>query len=446
MNAAKSEAAPPGKTAESRVKKPAQKPKDVKHAKAKAPARKKKAAVVSNPKKRTKSIQKPPGSHRILKIAAIIVGLAAVVLYTNPAILKLGKATKKPVVEQIEAPVVQPKIPPQEKKPTQPIDSHRTKLAEAKSLRQELLMKKEEIKHLNEHYRGGIADLEYDILEEMRHHGITRFSQAQKNKKIELHLRTIQRRQAYLQLLKNPVELIDRGSEELLYLRRKAIFDLQILPFAGGVDMDRHMRYLNAVIQKYRLNADKLTIDITTADLETIEAIWQRIHNQKEQVYIARENAHNQRIWKEICAGDLGRVGEMSRLSAEAAACLSVIKGADLFLNGIADLSAGAAENLVHWQGNWICLNGFKTLSPAIAMHLFQWQGHWLSLNGLSEFPSELAKLLIHWKGRQLELMGLKYQEKKPEQIGLKYLAQWEKSGGKLYVPERIRKEIDKIM
>ena len=153
-----------------------------------------------------------------------------------------------------------------------------------------------------------------------------------------------------------------------------------------------------------------------------------------------------QNIWEEICAGNLSRIGEMTSLSAEAAACLSEIKGADLFLNGIADLSVNAVENLVNWRGNWICLNGFKTLPPAIATHLFQWEGNWLSLNGLSEFSPELAALLANWKGQQLELMGLNYREKKTDRIGLKYLAQWEKAGGKLYVPERIRKEIEKMM
>jgi hypothetical protein len=280
----------------------------------------------------------------------------------------------------------------------------------------------------------------------MKPHGIDSFSKAKNNKKIELALRTIQRRQAYTQLLKKPVEWINNGSEELLYLSRKAIFDLQILPVASGVDMDRHMRHLNAVIQKYQLSADKLTIDVRNADLEPVEKIWEGIHTQREQIYADREHAHNKEIWEEICAGHLGRIGDMTQLSAEAAACLSEIKGTDLFLNGIDNLSVSAAENLIHWQGNWICLNGFKTLSPAIAKHLFQWQGNWLSLNGLTEFPTELAKMLANWKGEQLELMGLNYSEKKSKRIGLKYLAQWEKAGGKLFVPQTVRQEIEKMM
>jgi hypothetical protein len=149
-------------------------------------------------------------------------------------------------------------------------------------------------------------------------------------------------------------------------------------------------------------------------------------------------------IWEDICSGNFKRKNEMTKLSTGAAKCLSKWKHADLFLNGIYELSPQVARYLLKWQGNWICLNGVKELSPEAAKHLFQWQGNWISLNGISEISSELLRYLPQWQGKQLELMGLKYKKSKGEQSGLKYLAKWEKSGGKLYIPVQIRKVINK--
>ena len=52
----------------------------------------------------------------------------------------------------------------------------------------------------------------------------------------------------------------------------------------------------------------------------------------------------------------------------------------------------------------------------------------------------------MEWKGNQLELMGLNYHKKKPDQKALKYLALWETMGGKLFVSEGVRKEMERVM
>jgi hypothetical protein len=76
---------------------------------------------------------------------------------------------------------------------------------------------------------------------------------------------------------------------------------------------------------------------------------------------------------------------------------------------------------------------------------LFQWEGEWISLNGLSAFPPEMAKYLAQWKGKQLELMGLTFNKDQHDKIALEYMAEWEKAGGKLFVPESIRTMIDMV-
>jgi hypothetical protein len=122
------------------------------------------------------------------------------------------------------------------------------------------------------------------------------------------------------------------------------------------------------------------------------------------------------------------------------------MNGSDLFLNGLTQITAEEAKYLFQWPGNWICLNSVKKFSPAVARYLFKWEGSWISLNGLTEFPPELAVLLMEWKGNQLELMGLNYDKSKPDQRALKYLALWETMGGKLFVSDGIRKEMEQVM
>ncbi len=86
-----------------------------------------------------------------------------------------------------------------------------------------------------------------------------------------------------------------------------------------------------------------------------------------------------------------------------------------------------------------------KELSPEVAMHLSQWKGNWISLNGIAELSFESSHYLRQWKGKQLELMGLDQQRMQYKPRVLTLLSQWEKSGGKLYIPPKLRQEIKKL-
>jgi len=79
-------------------------------------------------------------------------------------------------------------------------------------------------------------------------------------------------------------------------------------------------------------------------------------------------------------------------------------------------------------------------LPPETAEYLFQWNGDWLSLNGVKHLSFESSIFLTGWKGRTLELMGLSPESMELEALVLKHLAQWQRSGGKLFVPEGIRR------
>ena len=319
------------------------------------------------------------------------------------------------------------------------------KIEEVTALRDRLLLKQEEVMQLKKQYQEGIEELEKEISDELQKGESNTFLQAMENNSIAFKLRTIQRRQAYIQQLEKPSKWIYQACEELLYIKRRTLMDLQVAEIAGGIDMNKHVRHINAAVRKYQPAADKLAPEMTNAQLEPLEAIWQRIQEKTQQYAPVRAQSKNQIISEQICTGNFNRLTELSEISDETARCITEMHASDLFLNGLSEISPGAAKQLFHWKGSWICLNGVRALSPRAAHYLFQWDGNWISLNGLAEFPAEIGEILLQWDGRQLELMGLQYLEEFPARIALEYLARWESAGGKLFVPQSVRKKIDEM-
>lgn len=318
-------------------------------------------------------------------------------------------------------------------------------LNEISALRDTLLKKQAEVRALKQSYRHSIEELEKEILDEQRNGEIQTFLQATGNKRIVFSLKTIQRRQVYMGQLAQPFEWVSKACEELLYIKRRVIMDLQVAAVASGIDMDRHARQMHLALQKYQPTADKLAIDPTDARLESLETIWQRVQNKQYHISPKPAYSKNQIISDQICAGNFNRSGELFEISTDTAKCLIQMHGADLFLNQITDISPGVARQLCQWKGSWICMNGIRALSPRAAHYLFQWDGNWISLNGLTEFPAEIGITLLKWGGGQLELMGLQYTGDSHERIAIEYLAQWERSGGKLFVPRNLRDKIDAL-
>ncbi len=401
--------------------------------------------------KRTKTkiaIRKPSPTQIAVGLTLLLICIAVVLYYMNPSFLGFKREAKSvPLKTVMPSLPVEPVLNPVE--PTKTLSKseiYLAKISDAGLLRDELLEKKKEIDQLIRYYQKGIADLEDQIKQELHNEAINSYTEGLKNKRIELNLRTIQRRRSYIDGLEKPTRWIKQGSEELLFLKRKAEFDLQLIDIASGIDMDRHVRHIGAAIQKYQPSAEKLAVDRENTDLPALETIWGQIKNQKKISGKALPNATDEEITKEICSGNYERTAELTSISAADAQCLSKMNGSDLFLNGLTTLSPAAAKYLFQWRGNWVCINGVKELSPATAQYLFKWEGNWISLNGMNEFPPELAAHLMEWEGKQLELMGLRYNKKNTDQKALKYLALWETMGGKLFISDVVRKEIERIM
>jgi hypothetical protein len=384
---------------------------------------------------------------KISSMTVVVLIGVGIWLYLNPSLIGLSKPQQTVTPPPSETP---PKIEPIE----QPLnvssapgkrEQCEAKLAQAVALRNQLLEKKNEIYELDLYYRSRNSELEKELLQEIDRSGPASFKAAVENKHIELSLRTIQRRQAYIEELKKPAHWLDSGSEELYYLIRRAELDLQLTEVAGGIDLRRHMRHISAAIQKYRPAPDKLAIDPMQTELKPLERIWEQIGQTKTAAVTKGVNPQDEIIANQICNGNYERIAELTRITTGTATCLARMKGPDLFLNGVTTLSADAAKRLFQWRGNWICLNGLKDLSQTAAQYLFRWKGNWISLNSLAAFPPELAQHLLKWEGQQLELMGLKHSGGKTDKKMLKYLALWETTGGKLFVPEKIRQELKQL-
>jgi hypothetical protein len=389
----------------------------------------------------------PKKKIRLVKAAVTAIVVAAAFsgffIFDNKSNIKsarkeTSKEVENAVASKASYPITKPTIQPDE-----PNYIYYAKIKEISMLRETLLRKKEEIGQLKKYYQEGIAELEKEIFDEMRNAKTDTFLQALENKRIEFGLRTIQRRHAYMRQLDQPSEWIYKACEELLYLKRRAMVDLQVAEVASGIDMNMHMRHMNTAIEKYRPTAERLAVDMTDAQLESLENVWEQIQIRNLQISNSHAGSKNKVISEQVCSGTFRRVTELSEISVEAAKCIAEMPGSDLFLNDLSEISPRAAKYLFQWKGSWLCLNGFKALSPRVANYLFQWDGGLISLNGLTEFPLEIGEILLQWQGKQLELMGLRYTNSSFADIGIEYLVQWERSGGKLFVPQEVRKKID---
>ena len=322
------------------------------------------------------------------------------------------------------------------------------------SLRNQMLSKADEIENLRNHYRKSIRQVEAAVLIEKRYGGIHSLQQALETRRIAFDLETIRRRQAYIDCLAKPADWFLQGSEELLFLKRKHSLQSLIFPVSSQIDPETLAAEKEAAFDRYNNSVEALKVDLKKAVYPLVDQIWQNLLEQEKQFAPNRLptapdtqrgsgdglQVNNQSIWLEICQGRYNRKSELTALSADAADCLAGWKEPDLFLNGIKELSPETARRLFKWKGSWFCLNGLTDLPPEMAEYLFQWNGDWLSLNGVKHLSFESSIFLTGWKGRTLELMGLSPESMELEALVLKHLAQWQRSGGKLFVPEGIHR------
>jgi len=285
------------------------------------------------------------------------------------------------------------------------------------------------ITKLKQQYKKGIDDTKKNILKENRSKGLVTYQDAQKEKRVELYLRMIQRRQVYIAELDRLLEQLALNTEELLYLKRQIEIDMLMVNIIKGLNSKKLTKRIDAVIQHHIHDAEKLILNTKAARPQSLVSIWNQISKSDlHKVRISKGKIPDREIWQEICNGHFDRKHELTALSPESAKHLSEWQGKDLFLSKLVHLSPEAAKHLSNWKGKWLSLNGLTHVSPEAAKHLSQWKGSRLSLNGLTEVSPEVVEYLSQWQGEELEL------------VSLKGISQWEESGKKVYLAGRQRK------
>ena len=332
------------------------------------------------------------------------------------------------------------------------------KLEEAAGLKDALLAKLEEVLRLKRYFQDGIADVRSQLAVRIQNSGRRTYQQAIKDQRIELDLRTIQRRLAAIDELAGPIGWLAHAAEAVDYGIRRTRIDMAMAPYTDGADLQRLYQSLEVLMRQYALTDDRLLIDNQTVEARPLAVIWQEFGSPVKKVALVQGagdpkikgalvdwagTAADRRIWKELCRGDFSHASQLTMISAEAAACLASDQVKELFLSGLKELSGAAARNLVKWPGKWLILNGLSSISPAAARQLARWRGARLSLNGLVELSPQAAAALAKWAGRDLEMVSLSVGEGRKGRGILAPLKKWENSGRRLFVSPALRRMLD---
>jgi hypothetical protein len=325
----------------------------------------------------------------------------------------------------------------------------RRKLSEAVALRGELLKKHREIRGLQQTYGERIAAVEEIILGEKKKANVNTFEEAIKIKPIAYGLRTIHRRNTYIENLNAPLKQVHLAAEEILYLERLANIQLEMAHVATGIDLGALMKKIDRSIQEHRDGLTRLTVQRDDPAPLNLEKLWKDVlrttertqphgKEEREKAPLQLKTQTNSEILAEIQRGEFSRKRQLTWLSQEGAIALSNWEGKVLYLNGLSTLHPLTAEKLAGWGGNWLCLNGLREISPETAESLSRWPGKRLSLNGLRSISEEVAKALSDWKGTELEMVSL--NEASPEAVAL--LMNWGTFGKRVYFSKNMEREL----
>jgi uncharacterized protein YdhG (YjbR/CyaY superfamily) len=310
------------------------------------------------------------------------------------------------------------------------LDRLQTRIAEGRA---QIQQKTIEIQELMQYYEtGAIADIAA-IEQPLATIDLPEFNTAMADKRFELGLKSIQRRKIYQAKLEVPLRRLAAISEELLYHERIIGLYQLLQESLVSLPMAELQHKVDAAVNSSQGYIGQLTIDDIEVAAPSLESLWQQIRAdfKTKQERSALLSPLNRAIGEEICRGDLTRLSRLTVLSDESARCLSQWTGKDLYLNGLNELSPEIARTLSHWPGESLSLNGLQSLSVESARYLAQWRGKHLSLNGLTALSGEVTRHLSAWKGAQLEM------------IGLQTIGPWQNYSTRLYLSEKLRKQLE---
>lgn len=301
------------------------------------------------------------------------------------------------------------------------------------SARQQIQNKITDIEQLKSYYSRGIEEEAHKIEDAIHSGQIPSFDAALADKKIEFSLRAIQRRKNYIAKLDTPLSQLTAMSEQLLFMERRAQIYEILQAGITGLPIESFKNESEEMIGRYLAFNTQISIDQVDLPLPALDTIWGQIESELKQKAssLAQRAPLNRAISGEICTGNFDRKSLLSAISTDTALCLIKWEGKDLYLNGLTELTPEVAAILSQWPGEWISLNGLRQLPAESAKHLSQWPGKRISLNGLSELSPEATAYMSKWKGSQLEM------------VGLQTIGSWENYGTRLYLSEKLRKQLE---
>ena len=323
---------------------------------------------------------------------------------------------------------------------------------EADELRTIITAKQKEMTDLRAYYQNGIDEGKKELRQAIANGNSLSMENFLQNKEMVLTLQTIRRRQAYIAHLEEIHAELELADEELLFLKRQAIISSILSPVAKGLDIDSQAIHLHSVTQTHAVGIDNIIFDPSPDRLNPLHVILEETISgtgvlpeptedrpSGNPVSIDNPNAIDTRGQprpvSDACRKDIDRKHSLSSLTAKTARCLSDWNGKDMVLKDVTNLSPDAASQLAQWKGKWIALNALQSISQDTAEQLFLWEGNRLSLNGVEKLTPQVSRYIPTWRGKHLELTGL---TDLPFEVASD-LAKWQKSGGTVWLPERLK-------
>lgn len=126
-------------------------------------------------------------------------------------------------------------------------------------------------------------ELTQEINVERRRLRIVSYQEAMSSPRIVYNLKLIQKIELYIYRLKAKILDYQTGDDELKYLYQHIYDDLRIIETLNNIRVEKLMCQAGRLIDKYREEAEKLSIEIDDAELSKPKAIWNGIIKNKEE-------------------------------------------------------------------------------------------------------------------------------------------------------------------
>ena len=322
---------------------------------------------------------------------------------------------------------------------------------EADRIRHLLSAKQQKIIELKSYYQKGIDAAEEAVRQMVADGGNGVMAGILQDKEMVLTLQTIQRRKAYIAHLEEINVELETAGEELLFLKRQAVITSMLSPEAKNLDIESQAIHIHSMAQTHAVGIGNIVFEPSSDEPEPLHLILEKIVTDTEKPNWQEHEQKNKRLpfvkpvpvktaetsspVSKSCQKEADQRHLLSDLTKRTAECLSAWKGKDMILNKVSSLTPSAASQLAQWEGRWLALNALDSISPETAKQLFSWEGDRLSLNGLKKISPEISRYIPSWKGKHLEVTGL---DELPFEVATD-LAAWQKSGGTVWLPERLK-------